>query len=342
MVREQGDYLLVVAAGGFASRALTLTGFGAKPKCLVNAGSSGATVLEEILREADQSGIHDLVIVLTADRDPKILDRLIHPLREDPLLGDYLERRGKIAELELIRSRPRFRVRYVLQPEPRGFGEAVAMAYPHLLRDESKRRPYTGVAVALGDDLIHAPVPCLAQLVSAHRLNGAMTIAVQAVSRDEATQYGVAQVEPEPLALGGKFTGKRAYRVVAVDEKPADPKPNRLDGKDVYLAIVGRYVLNAGDIEFLRTGEGSLGRELDFTGLLHKNIADGMLTAVEIRGTWHSVGTPLQAQKAFTHFALVPTTGEPTPEQRELARYVRALLVEIDESEPRRNHTIHQ
>jgi UTP--glucose-1-phosphate uridylyltransferase len=342
MSRGQRNYLLVVAAGGYASRALTLTGFGAKPKCLINAGAGGATVLEEILREAEQSGLHDVLIVLTADRDPKVFDRLIHPLREDPTLGVYLEERGKLAELELIRSRPRFRVRYARQPVPRGFGEAVGMAYGQLVAAERKRRPYLGVAVALGDDLVHAPVPCLAQLLSAHQQTEALTLAVQAVSRNEATQYGVVQVEPEPLALDATFIGKQAYRVVAVDEKPENPKPNLLNGKDVYLAIVGRYVLNVADVEFLSVREGSLSRELDFTDLLRHNIEFGRLIAVEIRGTWHSVGTPLQAQRAFTHFALVPTTGEPTPDQRELARYVRALLTEIDEAESRRNQTIHQ
>lgn len=321
------SYLLVIATGGYASRALTLTGFGAKPKCLINAGTNGATVLEEILREAEESGIVDLFIVHSADRDPKIFNRLLHPLEEDPALETYLKHRGKLVELEFLRSRPRFRVTYGCQSEPRGFGEAVGMAYP-LVRDGSFR----GVAVALGDDLVHAPVPCLAQLLSAHRQTGAFIVAIQPVAREEARQYGVVHVEPEPLPLDETFLGRRAYRVLAVEEKPFDPQPNRLRGEEVYLAIVGRYILNVGDVAFLASREGSMVHELDFTEVLRHNIAKENLVAVEIRGTWHSVGTPLNAQKAFLHFALVPTRGKPTPQQQELARYLRTLLAEGETS----------
>lgn len=317
----------MIAAGGYASRALTLTGFGAKPKCLVNAGTNGATVLEEILREAEESGIVDLFIVHSADRDPKILDRLFHPLEGDPHLENYLKSRGKLAELELLRSRPRFRVTYARQLEPRGFGEAVGMAYSRV-----REGSFGGVAVALGDDLVHAPVPCLAQVLSAHRQTGAFIVAIQAVTREEARRYGVVYVEPEPFPLDETFLGKRAYRVLAVEEKPLDPQPNRLRGEEVYFAIVGRYVLNGDDVAFLASRESSLTHELDFTEVLRHNIAKKNLLAVEIRGTWHSVGTPLDAQKAFLHFALVPTKGKPTPQQQELARYLRTLLTEVEKS----------
>jgi len=323
-----GSYLLVIAAAGFASRAFTLTGFGAKKKCLVNAGVDGATVLEEITREAAASGIDDCVIVTSAARDPAILARFFDPTAEDPSLGEYLQIRSKTPELAQLAARPKFRIRYVHQAEPRGFGEAVALTHPYATGAAQDGSPYSGIAVALGDDLVHARVPATAQLISAHRATGHMTIAVQEVSRDDARKYGVVRVEPEPVRLGDGFLGTRAFRIVDVEEKPDDPQPNWIGGEEVYLAIVGRYVLNVEDVEFLTTGSGTLKKELDFTTLLRRNIERERLIGVDLDGTWHSVGDPTSAQQAYIHYALVPPNGERTPSQKSLIAYVRRLLEE--------------
>jgi UTP--glucose-1-phosphate uridylyltransferase len=325
MGSDRGErYLLVVAAGGMATRALVLTGYGAKPKCLVNAGCDGATVLDEIVREALGAGLEEGVFIVASETDRAALERFFYPLRQDPLLAEHLRRAGRTKELAALGARPPLRPRVLVQVEPRGFGDAVAMAYPFLSPREG--RSYTGAVVALGDDLVHAPVSCMEQLVSAHRQVGGMIVAVQPVARDAARRYGVVTVHPTPLALDGTFLGRRAYKALRVEEKPPDPEPNLLDGVETYLAIVGRYVLGTEDVAFLAGEDSSVARELDFTSLLRRNAAAGTLTAVEPRGVWVSVGTPQEAQRAFLRYALVPQSGEPTPSQAELIAYARDLL----------------
>ncbi|MDA1193072.1 MAG: sugar phosphate nucleotidyltransferase, partial [Candidatus Poribacteria bacterium] len=234
-------------------------------------------------------------------------------------------------ELHTLNNRPTLpRVHFPVQEEPRGFGDAIAHGEPMLTSGRPDGSPFNGAVIALGDDIVHAKIGAMRQLISAHAANGNMIVGVQRVSREQATRYGVVVVEPSPLDLGDGFVGKTAYRVSGMEEKPANPTPNRINGEEVYLAVVGRYLINATDMAYLSGSEGSIYKELDFTSLLQMNARDGNLTAVELDGVWHSVGTPLESQKAFIRFALQPESGEPTTQQQELRAFTRQLLDSID------------
>ena len=328
---SQRPYLLVVAAGGYATRALVLTGYGAKPKAFVNAGVGGATVLEEITREANRSGIDECVVITSSDRVSEVFARFYDPLGLDPSFDEYLQRRQRTDELDLVASRPTFRrVHFVIQSEPRGFGDAIALAEPYLRAGTENGDPFAGAVVALGDDVVHAETPAIRQLISAHRLTGDMIVGVQRVTKEQARGFGVVVVDPNPLALSEEFCGRTAYRVVGMEEKPSDPTPNQVDGEEVYLAVVGRYLVNLADMAFLSKRTGTVEQELDFTALQQQTANAGRLIAIELTGTWHTVGSSFGAQKAFMHYALVPETGDPTAEQEELRRWVRGLLETVD------------
>ena len=243
--------------------------------------------------------------------------RYLDPLGSDPKFAAYLERRGKAAETRIIADRATLRrVDLVVQTEPRGFGDAISLAAPRLADGD-----FAGAVIALGDDVVHASTPAARQLMSAHEEAPAMIVAVQRVSREDATRYGVVLVDAEPLDLGPNFTGKAAYRAVAMEEKPAEPTPNVIDGAEVYFAVVGRYLIRPADMDYLTGASGSVDVELDFTALQQNNAAGGRLVAVELDGVWLSVGTPLDAQKAYLHYAL-----SPGPERDELRAYARRLL----------------
>jgi hypothetical protein len=72
---------------------------------------------------------------------------------------------------------------------------------------------------------------------------------------------------------------------------------------------------------FLTGAEGSIDVELDFTALQQRNALAGALVAVELDGTWLSVGTPTDAQKAYLRYALAPGG-----DREELRDYARQLL----------------
>jgi UTP-glucose-1-phosphate uridylyltransferase len=152
-----------------------------------------------------------------------------------------------------------------------------------------------------------------------------MVVAVQRVSREDASRYGVILVDAQPLKLGAEFVGKAAYRALGMEEKPAEPTPNVIDGEDVYFAVVGRYLIRPEDMAFLTGAEGSIDVELDFTALQQHNAASRDLVAVELDGTWLSVGTPLDAQKAYLRYALA--SGD---DREELRDYARQLLADTE------------
>ncbi len=311
------SYLLIVAAGGYATRALPLTGYGATLKCLINAGEGGVTVIEEILREARDSAIQHGVVIVSSEDNADVLRRFLDPLGEDPDFAAYLvEKRNETASA-LIEGRTRLdTVDLVVQEKPIGFGHAISLAAPHLHTGD-----FAGAVIALGDDIVHASMPAAGQLMSAHANTGAMVVGVQRVSREDASRYGVVLVDTQPLALGDEFSGAAAYLVNEMQEKPKDPTPNHIDGEDVYLAVVGRYLIRPSDMRFLTGAEGSIQAELDFTALQQHNAATDDLVAVELDGTWLSVGTPLDAQKAYLHYALAGGA-----DRDELRRYAAGLL----------------
>jgi UTP-glucose-1-phosphate uridylyltransferase len=311
------SYLLIVAAGGYATRALPLTGYGAKMKSLINVGDGGVTVIEEILREARDSGIEHGVIITSSEENVSVFRRYLDPLGEDPAFAAYLKLRRKDVEAQMIADRAMLgRVDLVVQTAPRGFGDAISLAAPHLTDGG-----FVGAVIALGDDVVHASTPAARQLMAAHALTESMIVAVQRVSKADASRYGVVLVDAQPLDLGPEFLGKAAYRAVDMEEKPDEPTANVIDGEAVYFAVVGRYLIRPSDMAFLTGAEGSIDVELDFTALQQRNALAGALVAVELDGTWLSVGTPTDAQKAYLRYALAPGG-----DREELRDYARQLL----------------
>jgi UTP--glucose-1-phosphate uridylyltransferase len=299
-------YLTIIPMAGKGTRALSLTGYGATPKSFINAAARGATVMEEIVREAEDSGLTELTIIVTSDKDQHAFETFFRPFQIDPSLEAHLMRKGLTRDLDRIRELSEIEVHFTTQREPKGFGDAVGRAAPHMQRMAEVGHPYKGAVVMLGDDLIHSSVPCAKQVISAYEASGSMVLALQQVSRKQSRHYGVVVLDTEhpTLDLGPHFCGKTAYRILDVEEKPEDPHPNLIDGEERYYAILGRYVLRQTDVEYLHAGEGTPDMELDFTGLFKRNAAEGSLIGVEINGEWWTVGNSLEAQLTAIRYFL--------------------------------------
>ncbi len=323
-------YLVVIPAGGKATRAFTLTGYGAILKPFINAVEGGATVMEGILKEADKSNIHEFVVIVSSEKDREFFERFFNPLSVDPGLRDYLISKNRRAQLQQLLDLARFDIHYCIQDDPRGFGDAVSRAYGQIQLQQEWGRPYHGIVVALGDDLVYSRTPAMKQLLSAYEQTEHMIVAVQNMKREDAKKYGVIQVS-RTRAMDASFCGHRAYAPVGIQEKPESPVPSMVDGKEKYLAIVGRYVLRPADVGYLSAQEGSIERELDFTSLLQRNIDNDQLTVVEIDGEWHSVGSALDAQMTFIRYALgqYGQEGELGEHGKELVQHTLRVLQEM-------------
>src|SRR5918993_5287550 len=136
-------------------------------------------VIQYGVEEAVQSGVDNIVLVTGRGKNA-IEDHFDVALE----LESFLQQRGKKEQLEEIRNITRLiKVAYVRQGEPLGLGHAVLVT-KNLVGDE----PF---AVILGDDVIDANPPALKQMINVYDRVGGPVLAVERVSPDDVSSYGV-------------------------------------------------------------------------------------------------------------------------------------------------------
>ena len=251
----------VIPAAGLGTRFLPATK--AVPKELLPV--LDRPVIQWAVEEAVAAGATDVVLVLAEGKES-----VAHHLLPDPNLERMLEERGKRPELEAVRAAGHLAdISIVIQPEPRGLGDAVLCA-----ADVVGDRPFMCM---LPDDLSVADPPVLTQLWRAYELHRAPVIALSRVARSEISRYGV-------VAIGE--TRGRDHRVTACVEKP------RPEDAPSDLAIMGRYILTPGIFDALRqTRPGALG-EVQLTDAIGALAHSGAVWGVEYEGALLDVGTP--------------------------------------------------
>ena len=134
---------------------------------------------------------------------------------------------------------------FLRQQEPLGLGHAVWSAR-HAIGDE----PF---AVILADDLVHATVPCLKQMVEAHKkIPTANMAAVMEVPREKTASYGILKTAPN----------KPSDKLVKAEGLVEKPKP---DVAPSTTSIIGRYVLQPSIFEVLENQARGAGGEIQLT-----------------------------------------------------------------------------
>jgi len=234
-------------------------------------------VIQYVVEEAIASGIVHATLV--TGRGKNAIEDHFDVSAE---LERLLERRGDTAKLETVRAISRLiEFSYVRQKEALGLGHAVLTARP-VVGDE----PF---AVFLGDDIIHAAVPCMAQLLAVHARYGGCVVAVEEVERERVSSYGV--VDAQEVEDG-------VFRVSDLVEKPpVDEAPSN-------LAIIGRYVLAPEIFPCLaETGPDRKG-EIQLTDGLRAVMKQVPIHAVRFKGTRYDTGNKLGFLKATVEFGL--------------------------------------
>lgn len=195
-----------------------------------------------------------------------------------------LEARGKRELLEISRSVSNMvRIAYVRQKQPLGLGHAVLMA-----RDLIGDEPF---AVILPDDVIHAQVPCLKQMIDIFGELGGSVLATMPVEGAAISAYGVLDGAPLP--------GKP--RVLGVKGMVEKPKPEEAPSNQ---AIIGRYILTPKIFELLeKTGRGA-GGEIQLTDGIKALLDYEKVYGYSFEGRRHDAGDKLGMLKATVEFAL--------------------------------------
>ncbi len=233
--------------------------------------------IQYVVEEAVASGLTEIVIV--TGRGKRAIEDHFDSAFE---LEYYLQDRGKMDELAEIKTISELAsVSYVRQREPLGLGHAILCARP-LVGEE----PF---GVLLGDDLIVAQTPCMRQLLGVFERYGGPVLAVERVSGDQISRYGV--IRPKPL-------GGNVYEVLDLVEKPAA----REAPSD--LAIIGRYILTPDLFPVLAETRPDARGEIQVTDALRVLCRTRPLYAVAFEGKRYDTGDKLGFLKATVEFAL--------------------------------------
>ncbi|HZT97920.1 MAG TPA: UTP--glucose-1-phosphate uridylyltransferase, partial [Chloroflexota bacterium] len=182
-------------------------------------------VIQYIVEEAVESGITDVVVVTGYGK--QAIENHFDTSFE---LEFHLEKQGKLETLERVRRIDNLaNIIYVRQKEPLGNGHAVLVAAPAVGQE-----PF---AVLWGDDIILGEPPVTRQMIDAFERLGGPIIAVQRVEPEEASRYGMLEVEP---------LREREYRVHGVIEKPS------VEDAPSNLAQIGGFILTPDVFDILR------------------------------------------------------------------------------------------
>lgn len=234
-------------------------------------------VVQYAIEEARAAGIEEVILV-TGRGKTLIEDHFDRAVE----LFETLARRGRKAELEaLLAETPEpGGLVYTRQQEPKGLGHAVWCAR-HLVG----REPF---AVVLVDDLIDAPVPCLAQMIEVHRRTGGNVVAVMEVPAEQTARYGI--VAP----------GADDGRVVEVRGLVEKPRPEVAPSR---LAVIGRYVLMPEVMDELARHEVGAGGEIQLTDAMARLIGRHPFHGLRFEGRRFDCGDKLGYLEAIVALA---------------------------------------
>jgi UTP--glucose-1-phosphate uridylyltransferase len=230
-----------------------------------------------VIEEAAEAGIEDILII-TGRNKRAIEDHFDRSIELEIMLkeknkDDELQKIMQISELANIF--------YIRQKEPLGLGHAVLCA-----RQFIGNEPF---AVLLGDDVVHAQVPCIGQMAKIYNKKGQTVLGVQQVGWDNVHKYGIVDAGGENGPL---------VRVKQLTEKP-DREKARSD-----LAVLGRYIIDPEIFAILEATDPGSGGEIQLTDALNVLASRQPVWAYTFEGRRYDVGDRLGFLEATIEYAL--------------------------------------
>ena len=265
----------VIPAAGYGTRFLPVTKAVAKEMLPI----IDTPTIEYIVREAMESGIEDIIIIVSSNKN-SIMDYFDNNFE----LESQLKAKGKMKELEQILDLPsKINIHFIRQHEQLGLGHAVLTAKT-FIGDE----PF---AVLLGDDVyVGNKKPALAQLIDAYEKTGSSILGTLEVSDENVSKYGIC--DPE------KTLEKGLCKLNGVVEKPA------LKDAPSHSAIGGRYILDSKIFKYLETQSKGAGNEIQLTDAILRMMGEKDVYSLDIDGRRYDIGSKLGFIEATIDFAL--------------------------------------
>ncbi len=263
----------IIPAAGLGTRFLPATK--AMPKEMLPIVDT--PTIQYIVEEAIESGIEDIIIV-TGKGKRAIEDHFDHSFELEQSLLD----KGKLDLLSKVqKSSKMVDIHYIRQKEPKGLGHAIWCA-----RKFIGNEPF---AVLLGDDIVKAEKPCLAQMIDQYNRYKASILGVQTVDETEVSRYGI---------VDGDMIDDRLYHVHHLVEKP------KLIDTPSNLAILGRYILSPSIFAILEKQRPGAGDEIQLTDAIAELNKQEAVYAYDFIGRRYDVGEKMGFIQTTIEFGL--------------------------------------
>lgn len=263
----------VIPAAGFGTRFLPATK--SIPKEMLPIIDK--PTIEYIAEEAAESGITDLLIIVSRSKDA-----IVNHFDKAFELETVLERGNKREMLDAVRSvSSKMNVYFIRQQEQKGLGHAVLHA-----KSFAGNEPF---AVMLGDDVVASDKPCLKQLTEQFEKVNSSILGVQKVGMEHVSKYGIVDCEP----FGG-----RLYKMKGMVEKPA-----RADAPSD-IAVLGRYILTPAIFDCLEHTPKGAGGEIQLTDAIVELSKTEDIYAYDFEGKRYDIGNKQGFLQATVEFAL--------------------------------------
>ncbi len=281
----------VIPAAGMGTRFLPATK--AQPKEMLPIVDK--PTIQYVIEEAAAAGIEDILII-TGRNKRAIEDHFDRSIELEFLLKEK-EKYDELKKLQEISDLAN--IFYIRQKEPLGLGHAVLCA-----RQFIGNEPF---AVLLGDDVVYAAVPCIAQMVEVYERKKNTVLGVQQVGWDNVHKYGIVDAEDVAGSL--------------VRVKQLTEKPSRSEAKSD-LAVLGRYIIDPEIFSILENTAPGSGGEIQLTDALNTLSRHQPVWAYTFEGRRYDVGDRLGFLEATIEYAL---------RREDLARDMQVFLSELED-----------
>ena len=182
---------------------------------------------------------------------------------------------------ELKKIIEQVKITFVIQPEPRGLGDAIMCCKEKIGSDD--------FGVLLGDDLIMECKPCygIGDLINQYKECPAYYIGVKEVKLEDCHKYGIVKVDKTSQKM----------KISGMVEKPLENPPSRYAG-------VGRYILRNNVFDYLKQIKDDHIHEIMLTDAFRMACMVEDVYAYQFNGTRFDIGDHAGYVKATIAYAL--------------------------------------
>ena len=265
----------VIPAAGYGTRFLPITK--ALPKELLPI--IDRPTIEYIVNEAIQSGITDILLIVSSNKNA-IIDYFDYNIELENIL---LAKKNEKAFKNLREIAKGANLHFIRQKEQLGLGHAILQAEAFIANE-----PF---AILLGDDMyVSEGKPAIKQLMEAFSQTNQSVLGTMEVDYKDTYKYGICTPKE-------KNNGRLVELKNVVEKPDIEVAPSR-------KAIGGRYVLTSTIFKYLKNQQRGKGNEIQLTDAILRLMKEESVYSYDIDAKRYDVGNKIDYIEAILDFGL--------------------------------------